>query len=161
MSYNHYLIYIFVSTETVHDSYNLGQIKTLKGLRLQKCMVFKICWKSLPLQPISWLYLIADSSVWTVKFTCLEGLKFPGGYSTLSWVRMCGPKFRPPPYNKTREDTNFLPISNHSFLEGPFLKPISAFYNINWDASTFWQPIDKPKDKFIGNYAFCKNATYI
>ena len=22
-----------------------------------------------------------------------------GGYSTLSWVRMCGPKFRPPPYN--------------------------------------------------------------
>ena len=20
-----------------------------------------------------------------------------GGYSTLSWVRMCGPKFRPPP----------------------------------------------------------------
>ena len=27
--------------------------------------------------------------------------------------------------------------------------------------STFWQPVDKPKDKFIGNYAFCKNATYI
>ena len=25
----------------------------------------------------------------------------------------------------------------------------------------FWQPVDKPKDKFIGNYAFCKNATYI
>ena len=23
----------------------------------------------------------------------------PGGYSTLNWVRMCGPKFRPPPYN--------------------------------------------------------------
>ena len=22
-----------------------------------------------------------------------------GGYSTLSWVRMCGPMFRPPPYN--------------------------------------------------------------
>ena len=34
----------------------------------------------------------------------------PGGYSTLSWVRMCGPKFRPPPYNKTREDANLLPI---------------------------------------------------
>ena len=33
-----------------------------------------------------------------------------GGYSTLSWVRMCGPKFRPPPYNKTREDANLLPI---------------------------------------------------
>ena len=27
--------------------------------------------------------------------------------------------------------------------------------------STFWQPIDKPKDKFIRNYAFCKNVTYI
>ena len=37
---------------------------------------------------------------------------------------------------------------NHSFLEGPFLKPISAFYNVNWEI-------------FIGNYAFCKNATYI
>ena len=36
----------------------------------------------------------------------------PGGeYSTLSWVRMCGPKFRTPPYNKTREDANLLPIS--------------------------------------------------
>ena len=35
----------------------------------------------------------------------------PGGYSILSWVRMCGPKFRPPPYNKTREDANLLPIS--------------------------------------------------
>ena len=23
---------------------------------------------------------------------------------------------------------------NHSFFEGPFLKPISAFYNVNWDA---------------------------
>ena len=22
-----------------------------------------------------------------------------GGYSTLGWVRMCGPEFRPPPYN--------------------------------------------------------------
>ena len=34
-----------------------------------------------------------------------------GGYSTLSSVRMCGPKFRPPPYNKTREDANLQPIS--------------------------------------------------
>ena len=34
-----------------------------------------------------------------------------GGYSTLSWVRMCCPKFRPPPYNKTREDANLQPIS--------------------------------------------------
>ena len=25
----------------------------------------------------------------------------------------------------------------------------------------FWHTIDKPKEKFIGNYAFCKNATYI
>ena len=25
----------------------------------------------------------------------------------------------------------------------------------------FLQPIGKPKDKFIENYAFCKNATYI
>ena len=37
--------------------------------------------------------------------------QIPGRYSTLSWVRMCGPKFRPPPYNKTREDANLLPIS--------------------------------------------------
>ena len=40
-----------------------------------------------------------------------RGTRDPGGYSTLSWVRMCGPKFRPPPYNKTREDANLLPIS--------------------------------------------------
>ena len=34
-----------------------------------------------------------------------------GGYSTLGWVRMCGPKFRPPPYNKTRGDANLQPIT--------------------------------------------------
>ena len=44
-----------------------------------------------------------------------------GGYSTLSWVRMCGPKFRTPPYNKTREDANLLPISKPiRFFKGPF-----------------------------------------
>ena len=58
----------------------------------------------------------------------------PGGYSTLSWVRMCGPKFRPPPYNKTKKTQICYLYQNHSFLEGPFLKPISAFYNVNWDA---------------------------
>ena len=75
---------------------------------------------------------------------------------------MCGPKFRTPPYNKTREDANLLPISK------PFVSWRALFKTNQWFLqcklgciSTFWQPIDKPKDKFIGNYAFCKKATYI
>ena len=85
-----------------------------------------------------------------------------GGYSTLSWVRMCGPKFRPPPYNKTREDANLLPISKPFVSWRALFKTNQCFLQCKLGCiSTFWQPIDKPKDKFIGNYAFCKNATYI
>ena len=85
-----------------------------------------------------------------------------GGYSTLSWVRMCGPKFRPPPYNKTREDANLLPISKPFVYWRALFKTNQCFLHCKLGCiSTFWQPIDKPKDKFIGNYAFCKNATYI
>ena len=86
----------------------------------------------------------------------------PGGYSTLSWVRMCGPKFRPPPYNKTREDANLLTISKPFVSWRALFKNNQCFLQCKLGCiSTFWQPIDKPKDKFIGNYAFCKNATYI
>ena len=85
-----------------------------------------------------------------------------GGYSTLSWVRMCCPKFRPPPYNKTREDANLLPISKPFVSWRALFKTNQCFLQCKLGCiSTFWQPIDKPKDKFIGNYAFWKNATYI
>ena len=85
-----------------------------------------------------------------------------GGYSTLSWVRMCGPKFQPPPYNKTREDANLLPISKPFVYWRALFKTNQCFLQCKLGCiRTFWQPIDKPKDKFIGNYAFCKNATYI
>ena len=94
---------------------------------------------------------------------CLHKYDHPGGgYSTLSWVRMCGPKFRPPPYNKTREDANLLPISKPFVSWRALFKTNQCFLQCKLGCiSTFWQPIDKPKDKFIGNYAFCKNATYI
>ena len=86
----------------------------------------------------------------------------PGGYSTLSWVWMCGPKFRPPPYNKTRGDANLLPISKPFVSWRALFKTNQCFLQCKLGCiSTFWQPIDKPKDKFVGNYAFCKNASYI
>ena len=75
---------------------------------------------------------------------------------------MCGPKFRPPPYKKTREDANLLPISKPFVSWRALFKTNQCFLQCKLGCiSTFWQPIDKPKDKFIGNYAFCKNATYI
>ena len=75
---------------------------------------------------------------------------------------MCGPKFRPPPYNKTREDANLLPISKPFVSWRALFKTNQCFLQCKLGCiSTFWQPIDKPKYKFIGNYAFCKNATYI
>ena len=58
------------------------------------------------LTTISHMVMGVDSIVGKI----LKGVE-AGGYSALSWVRMCGPKFRPPPYNKTREDANLLPIS--------------------------------------------------
>ena len=88
--------------------------------------------------------------------------QFPGGYSTLNWVRMCGPKFRTPPYNKTREDANLLPISKPFVSLRALFKTNQCFLQCKLGCiSTFWRPVDKPKDKFIGNYAFWKNATYI
>ena len=75
---------------------------------------------------------------------------------------MCGPKFRTPPYNKTREDANLLPISKPFVSLRALFKTNQCFLQCKLGCiSTFWQPVDKPKDKFIGNYAFCKNATYI
>ena len=75
---------------------------------------------------------------------------------------MCGPKFRPPPYNKTREDTNLLPTSKPFVSWRALFKTNQCFLQCKLGCiSTFWQPIDKSKDKFIGNYAFCKKATYI
>ena len=75
---------------------------------------------------------------------------------------MCGPKFRTPPYNKTREDANLLPISKPFVSLRALFKTNQCFLQCKLGCiSTFWQPIDKPKDRFIGNYAFCKNATYI
>ena len=75
---------------------------------------------------------------------------------------MCGPKFRPPPYNKIREDANLLPISKPFVSWRALFKTNQCFLQYKLGCiSTFWQPIDKPKDKFIRNYAFCKNATYI
>ena len=75
---------------------------------------------------------------------------------------MCGPKFRTPPYSKTREDANLLPISKPFASLRALFKTNQCFLQCKLGCiSTFWQPVDKPKDKFIGNYAFCKNATYI
>ena len=75
---------------------------------------------------------------------------------------MCGPKFRPPPYKKTREDANLLPISKPFVSWRALFKTNQCFLQYKLGCiSTFWQPIDKPKDKFIRNYAFCKNTTYI
>ena len=104
-----------------------------------------------------------------LKLSLLKGMnksvhviKPRGGYSTLSWVRMCGPKFRTPPYNKTRENANLLPISKPFVSLRALFKTNQCFLQCKLGCiSTFWQPVDKPKDKFIGNYAFCKNATYI
>ena len=104
----------------------------------------------------------SDFSIQWSKTSFHFNSKKVGGYSTLSWVRMCGPKFRPPPYNKTREDANLLPISKPFVSWRALFKTNQCFLQCKLGCiSTFWQPIDKPKDKFIGNYAFCKNVTYI
>ena len=104
---------------------------------------------------------VANSGFLANFVICLGPLPL-GGYSTLSWVRMCGPKFRPPPYNKTREDANLLPISKPFVSWRALFKTNQCFLQCKLGCiSTFWQPIDKPQDKFIRNYAFCKNATYI
>ena len=61
---------------------------------------------------------------------------------------MCGPKFRPPPYNKTREDANLLPISKPFVSLRALFKTNQCFLQCKLGCiSTFWQPIDKPKGK--------------
>ena len=72
------------------------------------------------------------------------------------------PKFRPPPYNKTREDANLQPITKPFASWRTLFKTNQYFLPYKLGCiSTFWQPIGKLKEKFNENYAFCKNATYI
>ena len=54
-----------------------------------------------------------------------------GGDSTLR-ARMSGPKFHPVTKSEKTQIWNLC--LNHLFLEAPFLKPISTFYHVNWDA---------------------------
>ena len=87
----------------------------------------------------------------------------PGGGTQL-WVGYgCAARsFDHHPITKPEKTQICYLYKNHSFLEGPFLKTNQCFLQCKLGCiSTFWQPIDKPKEKFIGNYAFCKNATYI
>ena len=115
-------------------------------------------------RPTGSIFIPENKRVWFVVILTNFGkhMAAPGGYSTLSWVRMCGPKFRTPPYNKTREDANLLPISKPFVSLRALFKTNQCFLQCKLGCiSTFWQPVDKPKDKFIGNYAFCKTATYI
>ena len=79
----------------------------------------------------------------------LESIVHPGGgYSTLGWVRMCGPKFRPPPYNKTREDANLQPITKPFASWRTLFKTNQYFLPYKLGCiSTFWQPIGKLKGK--------------
>ena len=81
-------------------------------------------------------------------YTLIKKAPGGGGYSTLGWVRMCGPKFRPPPYNKTREDANLQPITKPFASWRTLFKTNQYFlpYKLGW-ISTFWQPIGKQKGK--------------
>ena len=82
----------------------------------------------------------------------------PGGGTQL-WVGYgCAARsFDHHPITKPEKTQICYLYQNHSFLEGPFLKTNQCFLQCKLGCiSTFWQPIDKPKDKFIGNYAFCK-----
>ena len=71
-----------------------------------------------------------------------------GGDSTLGWVGLCGPKFRPSPYNKTREDANLQPITKPFASWRTLFKTNQYFlpYKLGC-TSTFWQPIGKLKGK--------------
>ena len=61
---------------------------------------------------------------------------------------MCGPKFRPPPYNKTREDANLQPITKPFASWRTLFKTNQYFLPYKLGCiSTFWQPIGKLKGK--------------
>ena len=47
---------------------------------------------------------------------------YPGGYSDLGWVRMCGPEFQLLPHSKTWPLANSQPISKPHFSTGTHVK---------------------------------------
>ena len=71
-------------------------------------------------------------SDWPRDFDCTY---LPGGGTQL-WVGYgCAARsFDHYPITKPEKTQICYLYLNHSFLEGPFLKPISAFHNVNWDA---------------------------
>ena len=104
---------------------------------------------------------VRDSSATRISF--LKNRMTPGG--TQLWVGYgCAARsFDHHPITKPEKTHwNLLPISKPFVSWRALFKTNQCFLQCKLGCiSTFWQPIDKPKDKFIGNYTFCKNATYI
>ena len=87
----------------------------------------------------------------------------PGGGTQL-WVGYgcAAQSFEHYPITKPEKTQICYLYQNHSFSLRALFKTNQCFLQCKLGCiSTFWQPVDKPKDKFIGNYAFCENATYI
>ena len=89
-------------------------------------MIFKTYWQF-------WLSFFKNAFESSYKFNP-TGI-MPGGGTQL-WVGYgCAARsFDHHPITKPEKTQICYLYLNHSFLEGPFLKPISAFCNVNWDA---------------------------
>ena len=76
-----------------------------------------------------------NSTTFGLSKTGTDQVLDPGGGTQL-WVGYgCAARsFDHHPITKPEKTQICYLYQNHSFLGGPFLKPISAFYNVNWDA---------------------------
>ena len=89
----------------LNQSYNLIRKRHYWGSKIGCSHPF-ICWmhiKCCTVGVFEWTIHISSARsicpTLDVNVASSTESQIPGGYSTLSWVRMCGPKFRPPPYN--------------------------------------------------------------
>ena len=101
--------------------------------KARKYHIFRQYTKNVPVFTNRAYWDIPVSGTWSILFPSLndppflekfigENGRHPGG--TQLWVG----------YGCAQRRRICYLYLNHSFLEGPFLKPISAFYNVNWDA---------------------------
>ena len=139
-----YITSVSQSVSQWHDNTIIGwsfrpakiTVKKAQG-KAVKCAKTTVGSLSNPITPLSHgvdNFVGVLSYIRTKKGMKLRILCPSNGYSTLSWVRMCDPKSDHHPITKPEKTQICYLYLNHSFLEGPFLKPISAFYNVNWDA---------------------------
>ena len=78
--------------------------------------------------------IVRDTNNTATFTTALDGLKWMHDIETWEFEKLKAWNFNHHPITKPEKMQNCSLYLNHLFFQGPFFKPISTFYQMNWDS---------------------------